>query len=61
MKKVKNILWFMPVFLCGAGFGWTLTSLSETWSPSWFEYGIYGSISLVFLTLAIWWINLIMN
>ncbi len=56
-KKFKNILWFMPVYLCGGLAGASLTSLDDLWSPVLWDYVIWYGLVGISLIIAIWWLN----
>ena len=61
MRKLKNILWFMPVYLCGGLAGFALAGLDAAWSPVWWDYAIWGGFVGISLALAIWWLNILVG
>jgi len=55
MRKLVSILWILPIFICGAGAGYTLAGFGDLYSPVWWEYVLLGGGAGLFLAMAIWW------
>lgn len=61
IRKLKNILWFMPVYFCGGLAGAAMTSLGDLWSPMWWDFAIWYGFVGISLVLTIWWLNILVG
>jgi hypothetical protein len=56
-KQIGNILWLMPLYICGGLAGASIMSLLEIWDKSLLDYFFYIGITIITFIISLWWIK----